>query len=54
MPWLEPLSCLSFSDFLILPGYIDFTADQVVSPDEGQMFTDQIQNQINTAVVLLN
>lgn len=23
--------CLSFSDFLILPGFIDFTSDEVVS-----------------------
>lgn len=31
---LHSNSCLcliSFSDFLILPGYIDFTSDQVVS-----------------------
>ena len=26
-----PLSFLSFSDFLILPGFIDFTSDEVVS-----------------------
>lgn len=29
--WLTPLPSLPPSDFLILPGYIDFTADQVVS-----------------------
>lgn len=28
------LNSLSFSDFLILPGYIEFTSDQVVSCDE--------------------
>lgn len=27
--------CLSFSDFLILPGFIDFTSDEVVSMCEG-------------------
>lgn len=49
------LSRLSFSDFLILPGYIDFTAEQVVSGDEGQIFIYQHKkNLINAAVVVLN
>lgn len=30
-------SRLSLSDFLILPGYINFTSDQVVSDEEGQI-----------------
>lgn len=32
------LNSLSFSDFLILPGYIDFTSDQVVSWDAALIF----------------
>lgn len=33
-----------FSDFLILPGYIDFTSDQVVSCDEAPVFTNTESN----------
>lgn len=41
LPWTQLFSLsLSFSDFLILPGYIDFTSDQVVSCDEAPIFTN--------------
>lgn len=39
-----------FSDFLILPGYIDFTADQVVSYNYTQLF----QNNIKFLLLLCN
>lgn len=41
--WLQVmnLNSLSSSDFLILPGYIDFTSDQVVSCDETLIFRNQ-------------
>ena len=32
----------SHSDFLILPGYIDFTADQVVSMDRSRILSVRV------------